>query len=1088
MKHLTLLFCLFLVVTVSSAKQHDWENEAVLEINREAPRADFIPYQTDKQALLGIRKDSPWYMSLDGNWDFDWVPRPELRPQNFYRTDFNDSHWKTIPVPSNWETQGYGTPIYVSSGYPFKIDPPFVTSTPPVKYTTYKERDPVGSYRHLFQLPDSWKGRKVFIHFAGVQSAFYVWINGIKVGYSQGSMETSEFDITKYLKPGENLLAVQVFKYSDGSYLEDQDMWRLGGIFREVYLFSTDNVNISDFAVRTILDKNYKNAKLKIYLKLASYLKDTLRDWSVQAQLYDANNHPIFKEPLSHDAASILNIAYNPKIMNVRYPQRGSAKFAWLQAEVTDPAKWTAETPNLYTLVLSLINKNQKTIEAVSCKVGFRSLEIKNGQFLVNGKAIRLRGVNRHEFDPATGKAISYARMVQDITLMKQANINAVRTCHYPDNPEWYDLCDRYGIYVMDEADIEEQGVRGTLANDPQWCAAFLDRPIRMVYRDRNHPSIILWSMGNESGYGPNFAAISAWIKDFDPTRFIHYEGAQGKPKDPPTVDIISRFYPRVCEPYLNPDIPDTSDAERPENARWDHLLTIAENKDDDRPVLASEYAHAMGNAMGNLKEYWDEIYSNPRLLGGFIWEWADQGLYKTAPNGTRYIAYGGDFGDYPNLNAFCLKGIVFSDRTTTPKYYQVKKIYQPVSIEMGDDTPGHTTVWITNRNSFINLNQYEADWAVYCNGQTIQSGVLSPTDIPPSERKEIPVPVQPLKHLVPGGDYQLRVSYSLKKDELWASRGFEFAFDQMKMHIATPAVPAEKHHGKLYWKQSGNKILFHGQSFSAVFNCKVGSLTSLIYNGEKMIVSAPIFQGFRAPTDNDRGFGNWLAKDWAKARLDSLCRIVDSCSIIAKGHSFVKIKTVARSLAKSGYFVHKAIWTIYGDGTIVMNNAFIPMGNLPSLPRLGVVMSLNKNLEQFEWYGHGPYENYVDRKESCPMGIYKSTVTAQYVPYPHPQETGNKENVHWLHLTTKDGQGIAILALSKNMSASALHFTANDLYKATHAYLLKPRPEVVLSLNAAMLGLGNSSCGPGVLKKYAIDQKEYHLQFEIKPYLRKHN
>jgi len=671
---------------------------------------------------------------------------------------------------------------------------------------------------------------------------------------------------------------------------------------------------------------------------------------------------------------------------------------------------------------------------------------------------------------------------VKDIQLMKQCNINAVRTCHYPNNTQWYELCDQYGLYVMDEADIEEHGLRGTLASEPQWHAAFLDRAVRMAQRDKNHSSVICWSMGNEAGYGPNFAAISAWLKEFDPTRFIHYEGAQGTPTDPASVDVISRFYPRVQEDYLNPNIAEGSDKERPENARWERMLSIAQSKEDSRPVLTSEYAHAMGNAIGNLKEYWDEIYSNPRMLGGFIWEWADEGLYKTTADGKRFVAYGGDFGDEPNLKAFCLKGLVSSDRTPWPKFYQVKKIYQPVLIEAGKMKPGETTVLITSRNHFLNLNDFEATWTLYCNGKTVQSGVLPSTDIPAGEKREISVPVQTIKNPVAGGDYQLRIGYRLKKDELWAKRGFEVAFEQLKMEVATPALLIEKHEGKLVWSQTDGTISIQGRGFSAAFDCKEATLTSLKYSGREMLVSAPVFQGFRAPTDNDRGFGNWLAKDWTAAGLDNLQRKADSCDIVEKAANYLKISTISRSIAKNGYFLHRALWTIYADGVIEVDNTFVPQGELPEMPRLGVVMSLNKDLEQFTWYGHGPYENYIDRKESCPVGLYKSTVTEQYVAYDHPQETGNKENVSWLQLTNKSGRGIEVKALEGNMSATAIHYTANDLYQASHAYLLKPRPETVLSLDAAMLGLGNSSCGPGVLKKYAIEKKEYKLKFEIKP------
>lgn len=1059
----------------------DWENLSVLEINREDARASFIPFANTQQALSGNREKSPYFVSLNGNWKFHWVDTPHKRPLLFYETDFNDSPWKTIPVPSNWEMQGYGTPIYVSAGYPFKIDPPRVMGEPKTDYTAFGERNPVGSYRHSFDLPQNWDDRCVFIHFAGVQSAFYVWVNGKKVGYSQGSMEPSEFDITDYIQKGKNQLAVEVYRWSDGSYLEDQDMWRTSGIHREVFLYSTNDVRISDFAVRTILDKDYKDASLQIKPELKSYKGNKLEGWNIEAQLYDAQNKPVFTDALKQDALPVLNADYKAAIMNDRAPQRGAAKFAWLEANVSDPLKWTAETPNLYTLVLSLVNDRNEVVETVRTQVGFRSIEIKDGQVLINGNPIRLRGVNRHEHDPSTGRSISYERMKQDIILMKQANINAVRTAHYPNNTQWYELCNEYGMYVMDEADIEEHGLRGQLANDPAWHAAFMDRAIRMAERDKNYPSIICWSMGNEAGYGPNFAAISAWLKDFDPTRFIHYEGAQGTPTDPKTVDVISRFYPRVQQEYLNPNIGEGEDKERAENARWERLLSIAQNPIDNRPVLTSEYAHAMGNALGNFKEYWDEIYSNKRMLGGFIWDWVDQGLYKTDENGTRFMAYGGDFGDKPNLKAFCFNGIVFGERETTPKYFEVKKVYQPILIEPLVFNKNEASLYVTNRNHHINLNEYEMRWQIIADGDTIQKGIVSDFDIQPEEKKEIQIPLKQIK-VKPNTDYWLRVSFHLKDKQFWANKGFEIGFEQLDLGIREDATILIDKTSISKINKYANKIEIQGKRFSAIFDIQNASLSSLKYRGKEMIVSSPVFQGYRAPVDNDKGFGNWLAKDWKQQGLDSLNPIVKSVEIIEESNSHITIKTIAESFSKNGKFIHECLWKINGDGTIEVNNKFTPSEELPELPRLGVVMSLNSDLENIKWYGHGPYENYSDRKTSCPVGVYSSTVTDQYVPYPHPQETGNKEDIRWINLTDKNGKGISITSLSEKMSGSALHFTVGDLDAATHAYLLKPRKEVVLSLDAIMLGLGNSSCGPGVLKKYAIEKKTYELRFVIKP------
>lgn len=1079
---------LLIVLTAFSVSVHcqfnkpDWENLSVLEINREDARMEFIPFETLNQALSGDKTNSPWYLLLNGDWKFNWVSTPEDRPVDFYKIDYDDKDWKTIPVPSNWEMEGYGTPIYVSAGYPFFIDPPRVTGTPKESYTSFLERNPVGSYRHSFEIPVSWNDRRIYIYFRGVQSAFYLWINGEKVGYSQGSMNGAEFDVTDYVHKGINHLAVEVYRWCDGSYLEDQDMWRTSGIHRDVYLYSTEDVRISDFAVRTLLDGDYKDAQLQIKPELKSYKGDKLQGWNIKAQLYDSENNPILEKKITQDAYPVLNADYKASIMNDRAPQRGSAKFAWLETTVKGPLKWTAETPNLYTLILELENPNKIAVEYISCKIGFRSIEIVDGQLLINGSPVRLRGVNRHEHDPAKGRTITYESMVQDVKLMKQANVNAVRTAHYPNHTEWYELCNEYGLYVMDEADIEEHGLRGQLANDPAWHAAFMDRAIRMAERDKNHPSIIMWSMGNEAGFGPNFAAISAWLKDFDPTRPIHYEGAQGSPKDPMAVDVISRFYPRVQDEYLNPNIPEGEDKERAENARWERLLSIAQDTVDNRPVLTSEYGHCMGNALGNFKEYWDEIYSHKRMLGGFLWDWADQGLYKTTDNGVKYLAYGGDFGDIPNLKAFCFNGVVFADRSLTPKFYEVKKVYQPFKVELSDVLDKKVNLEITNRYHFDNLSQYLVKWTLYENGKEVEMGELRNIDVQPSEKRKIELNLDQFNKK-DQFEYWLKVSLHLKEDKPWAQKGFEIGFDQLKLndYRYSGAINSKVVKFKNTEKRE-DFIKVTSNDSEIIFDFNKGTLASLKYFGKEMLVSGPVFQGFRAPVDNDKGFGNWLAKDWTNHSLNNLRYELISCNVIEETDSKIKIETSAKYYTKNGSFIHNVVWIIYGNGNVEMDNTFNLEGDLPELPRLGVVMALNKELEVLEWYGHGPYENYWDRKECAPIGLYKSTVSEQYIPYPHPQETGNKEDIRYLSLTNVKGKGLSITALSDRMSGSALHYTVQDLDEASHAYQLEKRDEVILSLDAIMMGLGNSSCGPGVLKKYSIPKKEHNLKFVIQP------
>lgn len=1078
------------VLTTTATAAPDWENEHVFQINREPARATAVPFATVEQARAGERTASPWFLSLNGPWRFHWVPRPEQRPVEFFRPEFDDTGWAELPVPANWELHGYGTPIYVSAGYAFRIDPPRVTSEPPEEYTTFHERNPVGSYRRTFDLPAAWAGRRVFLHFAGVQSAFYVWVNGKRVGYSEGSMSPAEFEVTDFVRPGRNLVAVEVYRWSDGSYLEDQDMWRLSGIQREVHLYSTAPVRIRDFAVRTELDPDYRDATLRIEPELSAASGADLAGWSVQAQLFDAAGEQVFESPLRADAGPILNREYRAAVLNARTPQRGLPAFGWLEGRVNDPAKWTAETPALYRLVLTLRDAQDQVVEAVGADVGFRSVEIRGGRLLINGRPVRLRGANRHEHDPAHGRAVPYERMVQDLRLMKQANVNAVRTSHYPNDPRWYELCDRYGLYVMDEADLETHGLRGRLASEPTWQAAFLDRAIRMAERDKNHPSVILWSLGNESGYGPNFAAMSAWLRAFDPTRPIHYEGAQDSPRDPETVDLISRFYPRVREAYLNPGLPADATEERAENARWERLLDHATNPADDRPVLASEYAHGMGNAIGNLQEYWDEIYSHPRMLGGFLWDWVDQGLYRETDDGRRSIAYGGDFGDRPNLKAFCLNGVVFADRSLPPKYWEVKKVYQPIAFAPVALAPGAVRIGVENRNHFLDLSRYRFRWTCVADGQQLAQGALENVAAAPGESVTVDVPLPDGIAIPPGAETWLHVSAELTQAEPWAAAGYEIAWEQFQVELplATPSVVATAELPPLRLNENGDTVRIEGAGFAARFERTAGTLVSLQYDGQELLAasdegpSGPVLQAFRAPTDNDKGFGKWLARDWREAGLDRMSGTVEQFEVERLSTGLIRLHTRVRHRATAGALDHRATWSVRGDGSIGLDSTFVPEGDLPPLPRIGVVLRVGEPFDRFRWYGHGPHENYADRRRSAPVGIWRSHVADQPVPYPRPQETGNKEGVRWLTLTDANGFGLLVTTQDAPFATSALPYTAGDLAAATHHHQLRPRPEVVLSLDARHCGLGNSSCGPGVLERYAVPVQPYRLRVELRP------
>lgn len=1078
MKIYTLLFGLLLPIQPSAQTVHDWENHHVLQINREPARAAFTPFHVQKGDCS---------ICLDGTWKFRWTPVPDERIVEFYQTDFNDKDWVGFPVPANWEVNGYGTPIYVSAGYPFKIDPPRVMGEPKVDYTTYKERNPVGQYRRSFQLPAGWEARgQTFLRFEGVMSAFYVWINGERVGYSQGSMEPSEFNITNYLHAGENQIALEVYRYSDGSYLEDQDFWRFGGIHRSIHLLHTPDIRIRDYAVRTLpVSTDYQDFILQIDPQFSVYRGMTGKGTTLQGVLKDASGREI--ATLKGDVEDILDLEHKAGRMNEWYPQRGPRKLGRMSATIKSPKRWTAETPYLYKLDLTLLTAEGEVIEQVEQSVGFRSVEIRNGQLLVNGASVRFRGVNRHEHDPRTARVMSEERMLQDILLMKQANINAVRTSHYPNVSRWYELCDSLGLYVMDEADIEEHGLRGTLASTPDWHAAFLDRAVRMAERDKNHPSIVMWSMGNESGYGPNFAAISAWLHDFDPTRPVHYEGAQGAggEPDPKTVDVISRFYTRVKQEYLNPGIAEGEDKERAENARWERLLEIAERTNDNRPVMTSEYAHSMGNALGNFKEYWDEIYSNPRMLGGFIWDWVDQGIYKTLPDGCIMVAYGGDFGDKPNLKAFCFNGLLMSDRETTPKYWEVKKVYSPVElrVESGE-------LRVTNRNHHTDLSQYRCLWTLSIDGKQKDQGEITLPEVAPGESETIPLPVSIAGKKASAkatSDLRLTISFILKRDALWAKAGHEVAWEQFCIQEGALLSSKLENRGRLKVRADEEHLSISGSGFSIQWEKNAtGSLTSLTYHGKEMLAHPadfplqPVTQAFRAPTDNDKSFGNWLAKDWSLHQMDNPRISLDSFKHEVREDGAVIVRVQTRNRYKEGAIVTTSLYTILSDGTIDLKTTFQPQGILPELPRLGIAFCLSSDYNTFIWQGRGPQDNYPDRKTSAAVGLWKGSVADQYMHYPRPQDSGNKEEVCRLMLTDRHGKGIRVNAVEDVFSASALHYTAQDLYKETHDCNLKPRSEIILSLDAAVLGLGNSSCGPGVLKKYAIDKKEHTLHIRI--------
>jgi beta-galactosidase len=793
-----------------------WEDPSRNGISRLPAHATMDSYPNVAAALSGDITTTQ-VRSLNGTWRYSFVPERSGAPTPPFDTPPSD--WDEIPVPSNWELEGFGTPIYTNVQYPFSpVNPPFVPD----------KGNSVGTYQRTLEVPEQWAGHHLTLRFGGVSSAYYVWINGQKVGYSEDSRLPAEFDVSTVVEPGaENTVTVQVLRWSDGSYLEDQDHWRLSGIHRGVSLRARSPVHFEDIAVRTDLDSTYQDAALKIRPALTGDRAVDLEGWTVTARLYDPEDETVFEAPLSVTAAEVAREAP---------AHQAFVPFALMSAKVETPRKWSAESPTLYSLVLALENEEGTVVEATRVRVGFREVKIRDGQFLVNGVPVHLRGVNHHDHDARTGKVVTRADMIEDIKRMKRFNINAVRSAHYPNRPEWYRLADRYGLYVIDEANLETHALGGELSGRSTWTMAFMERAVRMVERDKNHPSIVMWSLGNEAGTGSNHAAMAEWIRHADPTRPVHYEVARAEPHRSTYVDVQSRMYATPKE-----------------------LKALANTDEDDRPIMLCEYAHSMGNSTGNLQAYWKVIRNQPRVFGTFIWDWIDQGLVKTAPSGEEYWAYGGDFGDHSNDGNFNINGVVFPDRSPQPALWEVKKVYQPVGVNAVNARAGSLTV--TNRSHFTNLSAYEATWTLRENGIAIQQDILSSLSVAPGATDTVAIPIE-TPSLTRGAEYHLELRVRLDHDTRWADAGHVLAWSQTKVPFDVPAPdtrPVEQLDA-LTLDVSPKRVTVKGDDFSVEVGRASGTLESLIYDGTGMIEALLIPNYWRAETDNDRAAGNGMA------------------------------------------------------------------------------------------------------------------------------------------------------------------------------------------------------------------------------------
>ncbi len=1005
---------------------NDWEDQTVFARNKEMPHATLTPYANEREAIANVRNDSPFVKLLNGDWKFNWVRKPADRPTDFYKPSYDVSGWDTIPVPSCWELEGYGIPIYSNITYPFEKNPPFIGH----------DWNPVGSYRTGFTVPEDWDGREVFLHFEGVKSAMYLWINGKEVGYSQGSKTPAEFDVTKYLKKGENVLACEVYRWCDGSYMEDQDFWRLSGIFRDVFLFSTPAVHMRDFEVKTDLDDQYRDAALTVDVSLSRYARNAKGNYSVELSLLDSELAPVF-EPVAKTVAV-----------------SGDNAQVTFSKDIANPAKWTAETPNLYTLLLTLRNPSGEVIEVERTNVGFRKVVVSGGQLLVNGKAVLFKGVNRHEHDPDHGRTLSTESMIEDIRLMKLHNINAVRTCHYPNDPRWYDLCDKYGIYLIDEANIETHGMGyhpdHTLGNKPEWFEAHIERIRRMVERDKNHPSIVIWSMGNESGDGVNFVKCSEWIHHRDPSRPVHYERALEREH----IDMVSIMYMGI-----------------------DGLRKYAE-KPQTRPYILCEYAHAMGNSVGNLQDYWDVIEKYPVLQGGFIWDWVDQGLRETYKDGREFWAFGGDYGDEPNDGNFCCNGLVFPDRTPHPSLVEVKKVYQYVKVKALDPLKGRFE--LRNMHDFVDLGIYDCRWELAENGIVIQSGTIETPAVAPQETGEIRIPLKK-PELNPGAEYHITLSFITKENISLVPKGSEMAFEQFALAYDVPALPASDLSGLPAPALSSGKFWFQieGSDFAISFDRRTGTMDRFVYHHIDLIEQGPSPDFWRAPLDND--YGNGMQNRLAMWRDAGSSRIVTKSAAESLGDGSVRV-TFEYSLPAVAS-TETVSYTVDAAGTVAVEAAFTPgERELPELPRFGMNMVMPEGFDNMEWFGRGPAENYQDRKTGYRVGLWRGTVQEQYTPYVRPQENANKTDVRRLRLTNEAGFGIEALGCPL-LSVSARHYPTPMLEAAGHTYDLVWQPEVYANLDYKQTGVGgDNSWGARPHKQYALFPEDYSYRYILKP------
>jgi beta-galactosidase len=1006
----------------------------ITRVNTEKPHCTLLPYAGTAEAIRDNASESPYYLSLKGIWKFHWAPKPDERPSLFYKRRMKVRGWDEIEVPSDWQMKGYDYPIYVNIRYPWNEPYPQV----PMGY------NPVGSYVRSFSLPHHWKGREIMLHFAGVNSAFYVWVNGRYIGYSEDSKTAVEFNITRALKKGKNRIAVQVFRWCDGSYLEDQDFFRLSGIERDVFLFAVPKVHVRDFFVKAGLDEQYQNGTYLVEYQVVNY--DTLQSGKceVEIALLGSDSLPVMtpvKQPIELLPGEVKNMRYTAMLAN--------------------PLKWTAETPNLYYTVIKVADSLQKITEVLGSQTGFRTVEIKNGVLMVNRKRIVIKGVNRHEHDPVTGHVISHESMINDIRLMKKLNINAVRTCHYPNDPAWYKLCNQYGLYLIDEANIESHGMGydpdKTLATKPEWLPAHMERTVRMVERDKNHPSIITWSLGNEAGDGENFKTTYRWIKSRDNSRPVQYEQAGLKEH----TDIVCPMYATINE-----------------------IEKYAQKK-QTRPLILCEYMHAMGNSEGNFKDYWDVIDKYDQLQGGFIWDWVDQGIQCKTGEGIRYYCYGGDFGpaDVPSDRNFCCNGLVQPDRRINPHAMVVQKVYQYIKTKSANLAKG--ILEVQNRYDFLDLSLFRLHWEVTADGIKEAEGIADLPAIKPGESRRVKLSIPAIRKK-PGTEYFLNIHYTvisaanlLDKDQEVAREQFLLATEKKPEPVRLESLP------DIALAENGESVQIKGMDWVVEFSRKTGLLASLKYRETEYIVRSPEPDFWRIPTDND--FGNGMprrCKVWKNAGKNRSLK-----SFTAKMISPGEVNIRSEYNLDSVNAKYTMDYTILRSGDILLTNTFAPAADtFPEIPRMGMILQLPESFNHVAWFGRGPFENYEDRKYAAHVGLYSSPVDDLNYAYIRPQETGYRTDVRWLALTDGKGAGLLVSGLPY-FGFNASHHSREDFENGfekeqKHSTDIRKHPWTSLNIDYKQMGVGgDNSWGALPHPQYLLPVMNYSYTIRIRPF-----